>query len=43
MVLVVLGHDRRRVVHWDVTEHPTAFWAGQQMIMAQRARPVLRP
>src|SRR5262249_50981152 len=25
-VLVVLAHHRRRVVHFNVTEHPTAHW-----------------
>jgi hypothetical protein len=25
-VLVVLAHRRRRVVHFNVTEHPTAAW-----------------
>jgi transposase InsO family protein len=29
-VLVVLAHDRRRVVHTAVTAHPTAAWAAQQ-------------
>jgi putative transposase len=33
-VLVVLAHDRRRVVHFNVTEHPTAAWTAQQMIEA---------
>src|SRR5262245_17132939 len=33
-VLVVLAHDRRRVVHFNVTEHPTAAWTTQQMIEA---------
>ena len=28
-VLVVLAHHRRWVVHFDVTEHPTAQWTGQ--------------
>ena len=31
-VLVVLAHQRRRVLHFNVTEHPTALWAGQQII-----------
>ena len=31
---VVLRHDRRQVVHFNVTAHPTAFWTGQQMIQA---------
>ena len=29
-VLVLLAHDRRRVVHVAVTEHPTATWTVQQ-------------
>ena len=29
-VLVLLAHDRRRVVHVAVTEHPTAAWTVQQ-------------
>ena len=31
---VVLRHDRRRVVHFNVTSTPTADWAAQQMIDA---------
>src|ERR1051326_270180 len=31
-VFVVLAHYRRRVVHFNVSEHPTAVWAGQQLI-----------
>jgi len=30
-VLVVLSHERRRVVHFGVTEHPTVEWTLQQM------------
>ena len=30
-VFVVLSHDRRRVVHFNVTEHPTAEWTAQQI------------
>jgi transposase InsO family protein len=33
-VFLVLSHDRRRVLHCNVTEHPTAEWAGQQLIEA---------
>ena len=33
-VLVVLAHDRRRVVHFNVTAHPTAAWTAQQIIEA---------
>ncbi len=30
-VLVVLSHDRRRVVHVNVTDHPTVAWTRQQI------------
>jgi hypothetical protein len=33
-VLVILAHERRRVLHFNVTEHPTALWTGQQIIQA---------
>jgi putative transposase len=33
-VLVVLAHHRRRVVHFNVTEHPTAGWTAQQLVAA---------
>jgi hypothetical protein len=33
-ILLVLAHDRRRVVHFNVTEHPTAHWTAQQIIEA---------
>jgi putative transposase len=28
-VLIVLSHDRRRILHFNATEHPSAAWAGQ--------------
>jgi putative transposase len=31
---VVLLHDRRQVVHFNVTTHPTACWTAQQIIEA---------
>ena len=31
-VFVVLAHDRRRVIHFNVTDHPTARWTGGQQI-----------
>ena len=31
-VFVILAHDRRRVLHFNVTEHPTAVWAAQQIV-----------
>ena len=30
-VLVILAHERRRIVHVAVTEHPTAAWTAQQL------------
>ena len=31
-VLVILSHDRRRIVHLNVTDHPpTAAWTRQQI------------
>jgi transposase InsO family protein len=30
-VFVVLRHDRRRVVHFHVTAHPTSVWVTQQL------------
>jgi len=33
-VLVVLAHHRRRVVHFNVTEHPSAAWTTQQIVDA---------
>jgi putative transposase len=33
-VFVVLLHHRRRIVHFNVTEHPTAAWTAQQLVEA---------
>src|SRR2546422_8092271 len=33
-VFVVLAHERRRVIHFNVTEHPTAEWTAQQIVEA---------
>ena len=30
-VFLVLAHDRRRILHFNVTDHPTAQWTGQQL------------
>jgi hypothetical protein len=31
---IVLGHDRRRVIHFNVTENPTQAWLSRQMTEA---------
>ena len=33
-VFLVLSHDRRRIVHFNVTQHPTAQWTAQQIVEA---------
>src|SRR5689334_15190948 len=33
-VFLMLSHDRRRIVHFGVTAHPTAEWTTQQLIYA---------
>ena len=30
-VFLVLAHDRRRILHFAVTDHPTAEWTAQQL------------
>src|ERR1700756_3302590 len=30
-VFIVLAHDRRRIIHFNVTAHPTAEWTAQQL------------
>ena len=45
-VLIVLAHNRRKVVHFNVTEHPTAQWTcGPQKTsdVAHRSSRILRP
>jgi transposase InsO family protein len=34
LVSIILAHDRRRVVHFHITEHPTARWTAQQVVEA---------
>jgi transposase InsO family protein len=33
-VFVILSHDRRRVVHFAVTSHPSAEWTARQLLQA---------
>lgn len=33
-VLVILSNDRRRILHFNVTDHPTATWTAQQLVEA---------
>jgi transposase InsO family protein len=33
-VMIILAHDRRRIIRFDVTEHPTAIWLAQQVTEA---------
>jgi putative transposase len=32
--LIVLGHDRKKVIHFEVTENPTQVWLARQMTEA---------
>jgi len=33
-VFVILAHDRRKVIHFNVTDSPSAEWTGRQLIQA---------
>ena len=33
-VLVMLRHDRRELIHFNVTDHPTAVWTARQLVEA---------
>jgi putative transposase len=33
-IFVILSHDRRRPVHFAITEHPTAEWTARQLLEA---------
>ena len=33
-VVIVLSHVRRRIVHFNITEHPTSEWTAEQVIDA---------
>ena len=34
VVFIILAYERRRIVHFNVTEHPTAQWTAQQIVEA---------
>jgi putative transposase len=36
---IVLAHDRRRILHIEVTTHPSALWIGGQIAQAFRLNP----
>ena len=33
-VVVILSHDRRRILHINVTAHPTAVWTARQLLQS---------
>jgi hypothetical protein len=33
-VFIILAHERRRIIHFNITEHPTAQWTAQQIVEA---------
>ncbi len=33
-VLIVLRHDRRQILHFNLTDHPTAVWTARQLLEA---------
>jgi putative transposase len=41
-VLVVLTHSQRRLVHFNVTEHPPAEWTARQLLEACAPRYLIR-
>ena len=41
-VFLVFAHDRRKVLHFGVTEHPTSQWTGQQVVEAFADRDAAR-
>jgi transposase InsO family protein len=41
-VFIVLEHDRRKVLHFNATEHPTGAWTAQQIVEAFADREAAR-
>ena len=35
-VLLVMSHDRRRIIPWNVTDAPTSAWTARQLLEAVR-------
>jgi transposase InsO family protein len=33
-VFIMLAHERQRIIHFNITEHPTAPWTAQQIVEA---------
>ncbi len=33
-ILLILNNCRRKVIHFNITKHPTAQWAAQQIVEA---------
>ncbi len=33
-VFIMLAHERRRIIHFNITEHPTAQWTAQHIVEA---------
>ncbi len=33
-VMIVLGHERRKIIHCDVTQNPTQTWLSRQITVA---------
>ena len=33
-IVIILSHDRRKIVRFDVSEHPTAAWLSRQVTEA---------
>src|SRR5207249_4435896 len=41
-VFFIIGHDRRRILHLNVTRHPTSAWIVQQLREAFPYEPVIK-
>jgi putative transposase len=36
-ILIILSHDRRRILHFNAAKHPTATWTARQLVQACRS------